>query len=157
MTWRQKKNKKLNETTNFPKGQLPAQFPQRGRKQSLLVCYQLEDFATRKQTIPVKEPGEFRIASKYQRRSLTGKEVREKKKKSESETWGLQEDATDVNSDWRRRVFPTVGAGEAHWSQITVSTTKLLAMWRMEWQPSALRLLMPERGGEAEETPCEKP
>lgn len=43
------------------------------------------------------------------------------------------------------------GVGEAHWSQITVSTTKLLAMWWMEWQPSTLRLLIPERGHKVEE------
>lgn len=48
-------------------------FPQRERKR--IIRYQLEDFATRKQTIPVKEPGEFRIASKYQRRSLKGEVV----------------------------------------------------------------------------------
>lgn len=75
-----------------------------------------------------------------------------KKNLSENDTWGLQEDATKVSRDWRRRAFLTVGVGEAHWSQITVSTTKLLAMWRMEWQPSTLRLLIPERGDEVKET-----
>lgn len=68
--------------------------------------------------------------------------------KNETEGRGRQEDATEVSSDWRRRGLLTV----AHWSQITVSTTKLLAMWWMEWQPSTLRLLIPERGDKAEET-----
>lgn len=38
-------------------------------------------------------------------RRLEGRSRKKRKWQSENEMWGLQEDATDVNSDWRRRVF----------------------------------------------------
>lgn len=81
-------------------------------KESSLACYQLEGFATRKKTNPAKEPGELRIASKYQRRSMTGEEVR-------SRTWGGRRGIAKPRCN--QEVGTTVGCyrGAQRWLETT--------------------------------------
>lgn len=69
------------------------------RKEGIMACLLSRGGLCYKEKInPVKEPGELHVVSKYQRRSLTGEEVR-------SRTWGKKNVRAKVqlgNEDYSR-------------------------------------------------------